>query len=171
MILVTDCDGILTSPQLTYTAEGKSHKHFSVNDSLVVKLLQSTYTNQIEKIVVLTGDKEPGLSITRKRLAEIGLEMVYCPNVKKYTYIKEHFGLQNTIYFGDDIFDLPAMQDCAWSGTVANAPLIVKTYAKFVSNYSGGEGGFTDLVLAMLGIYFQVDVRRDIFNLVKEQQL
>lgn len=170
MILVTDCDGILTSSQLSYSAYGKMLKHFSVNDSLVVRLLKTKYAHLIEHIVVLTGDKEPGIFITQTRLDEIGLRMVQCCNIEKYSYIEQHFGFENTIYFGDDIYDIPTLKECAWSGTVNNAPTIVQQAARYVSPYKGGENGFTDLVLKMLQYCFSVDVSADIEKLVKEQK-
>ncbi len=169
-IIVSDCDGILTSANLTYDVDGKCQKHFSVNDSLDLKLLREVYGDLVGGVVVLTGDKEPGISITKTRLDEIGLLMLPCKNVDKYSYIRDRWGLENVVYFGDDIFDLPTLMECAWSGTVADAPLVVQRAAKYTSTYVGGANGFTDLVMRALENYFEVDPITDIVNFVKGQK-
>lgn len=153
--LVTDVDGILTSANISYTKDGKRQKHFSVNDSLVFDLLRGPRLEPFFEIVILSGDKGPGLDVTMARLEQLDLteNFVSCKNAKKYQWIRDHYMMgAEVIYFGDDIFDFKILSECYWGGTVSNAPEIVKKHADYVSPYEGGKNGFTDLVFTMLEV-------------------
>jgi 3-deoxy-D-manno-octulosonate 8-phosphate phosphatase (KDO 8-P phosphatase) len=158
--IISDCDGIMTSANITYTDKGKRQKHFSVNDSLAVEFLQE-HLGQWFDIVVLTGDKGPGLEVTKQRLEQINLSFVSCKNVNKYGYIKANYDISKVVYIGDDIFDYAIFKECAFGATVCNAPTIVTKYADYVSPFEGGKNAFTDILFAILEQY-GIDVEAEL---------
>lgn len=170
--IITDCDGIMTSANLTYTTEGKRQKHFSVNDSLTMKFVQDVYGDRFD-FLVLTGDKGVGLEITANRLEYMKLPYVRCKNVRKYAYIKDNYDISKVVYIGDDIYDFAIFKECQYGATVSNAPFLVKKYAKYVSPYEGGKNGFTDIIFQILNYFvgdFQVEADMMDYILKQEKQ-
>jgi 3-deoxy-D-manno-octulosonate 8-phosphate phosphatase (KDO 8-P phosphatase) len=168
--IISDCDGIMTSANITYTVEGKRQKHFSVNDSLIVNFVQDVYGDTFD-ITVLTGDSGPGLEVTKQRLEYLNVPFVKCKNVKKYAYIKDNYRISNVIYIGDDIYDFAIFRECAFGCTVSNAPQIVKKHAHYVSDYEGGKNGFTDIIFAILYKYCgQAKVEEALMNYILEKE-
>jgi 3-deoxy-D-manno-octulosonate 8-phosphate phosphatase (KDO 8-P phosphatase) len=164
--IISDCDGIMTSANITYTVE----KHFSVNDSLIVNFVQDVYGDTFD-ITVLTGDSGPGLEVTKQRLEYLNVPFVKCKNVKKYAYIKDNYRISNVIYIGDDIYDFAIFRECAFGCTVSNAPQIVKKHAHYVSDYEGGKNGFTDIIFAILYKYCgQAKVEEALMNYILEKE-
>jgi len=166
--IISDCDGIMTSANLTYSAEGKRQKHFSVNDSLAIDFFKAKYADKFD-IIVLTGDKGPGLEVTKSRLEQIGLDFVHCKNVFKYAYIKANYDISKVVYIGDDIYDFAIFQECAFGCTVNNAPEILHNHAHYISPYEGGKSAFTDILFA-IAKHYGCNVEQDLLQYIKEKE-
>lgn len=166
--IIMDCDGILTSTNLSYDIHGKTHKHFSVNDSLMVKFVQDHYSDKIN-MQVLTGDISPGLDITSTRLKQLNLEYVHCQNADKYSYIMDNFDPAKVIYVGDDIFDFVIFKNVHYSCTVNNAPAIIKSHASYVSPYIGGANAVTDILYHVLTGVLAIDPLKDMEKYVLDR--
>ena len=162
--LLIDFDGCMGSNQLYYTAEGKTMKAVSTNDSLLISIAKD-FPNVFESILVITGDNT-GLEITKARLKDIKLDHVYVKNFMKYSWIEENYGLGNVIYIGDDIYDMPILREAYYSATVNNTLVPIKAAAKYVSPFNGGEGAISDIILHILNMY-GVDVNNYVDNKVK----
>lgn len=157
--IISDCDGIMTSANLTYTTEGKRTKHFSVNDSLAVDFLREHFQGKF-KLLVLTGDKGPGLEVTKSRLDQIGVPFESCKNIYKYGWLKDNCDPENTVYIGDDIYDFKIFKEF-YGCTVNNAPTIVQQHAQYVSPFEGGKSAFTDILFHIIG-HFGYDVEAEL---------
>ncbi len=166
--IVTDCDGILTTPHFSVSTEGTVMKNFSVNDSLVVKKLLPyvnselhKLSNEIEKfdLICLTGAPTKSYEITKSRVQDyMGIQVIECPNNSKWRWIDDNLPWNNVIYIGDDIYDLPILEDARYGVTVNSAPDILKHAADYVSSRNGGDSAFTDIVLYILQHRFGINI-------------
>lgn len=152
--IITDCDGILTTPYSGIGRDGYVHKNFSVNDSLVIKKLlpyvQSLGRHSFD-LVCYSGGGGSSIEITRPRVeGYLGIPVIPCANVDKFREISTYYNPESTVYFGDDIFDVPTLEWARFSATTADAPQVVKDAAKYISPHGGGHGIFTDAVFAFL---------------------
>lgn len=146
--LYIDFDGCLGSISTYYTKKGKRIKAVAASDSLVINLLRQV--GIINKVTVITGDMT-GYEITKARVNDLGFDLVYCKNNKKFKYIEEKCNgdFSNIIYIGDDIYDVVLFDKVKYSGAPKSAIPFVKEYANYISDCNGGEGAVGDLLIKM----------------------
>jgi len=85
------------------------------------------------------------------RARDLKLEYVYQGIMNKLTAFreiigKEGLGASEAAFVGDDVIDLPPMQDCGLSIAVANARSEVKSRAHYITPHAGGEGALRDAI-------------------------
>ncbi len=139
--LVIDVDGVMTTGQFLYSADGKSHKIFGPHDADGLKLVKDYFN-----IFFITADKR-GYPISEKRINDIGFSVELVDEKDRYSYIKEKFGFENTIFIGDGIYDVPIIQNCLFGVVPANARVEAKRFAKFITPSASGEGAVCDACL------------------------
>lgn len=151
-IVISDCDGILTSGKSLYSESGKVYKEYGAYDKEAMVFL----TKLNWEFHFVTGDKL-GQSITFKRIDDmIGNKL---KNKISYSFknaddrlklIVEYKKNYNIVCFcGDSISDIPSLCKADFAGTTNNAPKLVKHYCNYVSDLDGGSGGFADIILNM----------------------
>jgi len=149
-IIITDFDGIFTSPSFIYTKEGKIGKLFSPNDGGMYNLLIDNLDYfGLSDVIILTGEDKPaGFSVTEKRLEDLGLldKLNFSPGKEKYNWIRSRYEMKDVIYFGDDLYDINIFSECFYSCTPLHSPNILKMNSSYISSYKGGEDAFTDMV-------------------------
>lgn len=153
LVLITDVDGVLSTPYFFYSKDGKVGKSFSANDSLSIKLLKTheLTKNIFVEVIALTGETTgEGNAVTAKRMKDIGLPVFGAPNSNKFEWIKERYDFKNVVYFGDDIHDFRIFKEVGFSACPSNAPEFLKREATFVSKIEGGKSAFTDMVFSYL---------------------
>jgi len=99
-VFILDVDGVMTTGQFFYTADGKAMKVFGPDDNDALSLLKPYL-----KIIFVTGDRK-GFPITRKRIAvdmKYPLELV--STISRLKWIAQRFHPREVIYMGDGIFD------------------------------------------------------------------
>lgn len=136
--LVFDVDGVLTDGGLTFASNGEEYKRFHVRDGLGIKLLQ----NSGIEVAVITGRKS---SIVVNRCEELGIRHVYQGvgnKLETQLHLASELSLEamQFAFMGDDLIDLPVMQNVGVALTVADADPIVQNAADWVSRYNGGQG-------------------------------
>ena len=146
--LVIDVDGVMTTGQFLYSLEGKSHKIFGPHDADGLKLIKDKVN-----IVFITADKR-GLPISRKRIKDMGYPIELIKEKDRYSYIKEKFGLKNTIFIGDGIFDAVLLRDCMFGIAPANARIEAKKFADFVTSSKAAEGAVCDACIIINKKFF-----------------
>jgi len=85
------------------------------------------------------------------RARDLKLEYVYqgsTDKLKAFREIlhKEGLTASEAAFVGDDVIDLPPMQNCGLSIAVANARREVKKSAHYVTPHAGGEGALRDAI-------------------------
>jgi len=151
---VLDVDGVLTKGNFFYTYEGKVMKEFGPDDADALKILAEHGV----KIIFMSQDKR-GILITRKRVSDMGFELLEIPSKDRAEYIKENFGFDNTAYMGDSFVDIPAFKCCKYGICPSDASDFLKPYASYVTSTRGGERAVAEAVFWLaqfnLGLSFE----------------
>ncbi len=148
--IVFDVDGVFTTGQFLYTAEGKFAKVFGAHDNDGIKLIKPHLN-----IHAITADKR-GFSVTKKRISDdMGLALDLVSEGDRLSWIKEHFNLDETIYVGDGIFDAYIFGHVRYGIAPGNAFHLAKKHADFVTNAKSGEGAVAEACLHVLEKFFE----------------
>ena len=151
-VFISDVDGVLTTGQFIYTADGKTSKIFGPDDNDGLSLLK-----EYLQIIFITGDKR-GFNISKKRIVEdmnYPLELV--STIKRIDWIKERFNPKEVIYMGDGIFDHYVMNQVGYSIAPSNADELAKKSANYVTKRSGGDRAVAEASLHILEKFFNDD--------------
>jgi len=135
---ILDVDGVMTDGQFHYSSKGKEYKIFGPHDADGLKLIKDKVN-----ILFITADKR-GFPISKKRIEDMKYPLELVTEKDRYSYIKETFGFEHTIYMGDGIFDATIIRDCMFGIAPANARIEAKRLAKFVTPSKSGEGAVCD---------------------------
>lgn len=146
---ILDVDGVMTTGQFFYTADGKTMKVFGPDDndglSLVAPHLELRF---------VTGDKK-GFEITRKRVVD---DMKYpldiVSTIRRVEWIQERYELDSVIYMGDGIFDHYVMRHVGYAIAPANAHPLAKAHAHYVTERGGGDRAVAEACLHVLEKFF-----------------
>lgn len=146
---ILDVDGVMTTGQFLYTADGKVMKVFGPDDNDGLSLLKSHL-----EIRFVTGDKK-GLPISKKRIVDdMGFPLDVVSTIRRVEWIAEHFPLDAVIYMGDGIFDHYVMKQVGYSIAPANADKCAKQYASYVTERSGGDRSVAEACLHIMEKFF-----------------
>jgi 3-deoxy-D-manno-octulosonate 8-phosphate phosphatase (KDO 8-P phosphatase) len=137
-LLILDVDGVLTDGKIYISDNGIETKSFNIQDGLGLKLLLNNAIN----IAVISGRKS---NATKIRMRELGIKHAYfgaTDKIKIFNSLKKKLRLknENIAYIGDDLPDLPIMQQVGFSIAVANAVPKVRKIADYVTKNKGGKG-------------------------------
>ena len=146
--ILTDVDGILTDGKLHFfvTPEGKIEeiKSFNAQDGIGVMLCHHA------AIVcgIITGRRH---ATTVARARNLGYKYMYqgfLTNSGPLAVIlkREHLSPEEVAYIGDDITDLPVLEQVGFAATVANALDCVKERLHFVAKRNGGDGAYREII-------------------------
>lgn len=141
--LILDVDGVLTDGTIWLTEQGVELKRFHIHDGVGIKRLQNAGVT----IAIISGRNSGSVSA---RMAELQVRHVYqgcADKLKVFQQLIQELGLQSTevAYMGDDLPDLPVMQQVGLSIAVANACPAVKAVAHWCTEKSGGQGAVREV--------------------------
>ena len=150
VILILDVDGVMTTGQFLYTADGKAMKFFGPDDNDGLSLLKP-YLD----IRFVTGDKK-GFAISKKRIEDdMGFPLELVSTIRRIDWIKKQYDPQSVIYIGDGIFDHYVMREVGYSIAPANADTLAKQHANYVTTRSGGDRAVAEACLHILEKFFE----------------
>ena len=148
-MLVMDVDGTLTDGKIYMGNEGEVFKAFDVKDGAGVALLLPDH-NVIP--VIITARKS---QLLEKRCAELGIKELHqgcLKKIDKLFEVIESYGieLESVAYIGDDITDIPCMEQIKEATGVvmcpADAVQEVKALSDYVSYCEAGKGAVRDCI-------------------------
>lgn len=142
-LLVTDVDGVLTDGKITYSSAGEELKSFHIHDGLGLKLIQ----NAGLQTAIITGRASP---MVERRAKELGIEHLVQGREDKDVALSalcEELGipLEQTIYLGDDLPDLKAINTAGIGAAPADANSVIKKNADYCCNLRGGKGAVREV--------------------------
>lgn len=149
-VFVFDVDGVLTDGSVLITSQGEQLRKMSISDGYALKsALQKGYY-----VCAISGGNNPGV---KERLRDLGVTDIYLNIRHKGDQLQEYLEINGldpdtVMYMGDDIPDIPAMQQVALPACPQNAAPEVKEICKYVSHKSGGEGCVRDIIEQVLKV-------------------
>ena len=168
-LVFTDIDGVWTDGGMYYDQTGNEWKKFNTSDSAGVLFLDHL---QI-KTAVLTGENT---EIVKRRIEKLKIPILRQGVKNKLEIAREicqaeKISLWECAYIGDDIIDLPLLQEVGFSAAPANAPDYVKSRVNFVTTKAGGDGAFREFVEYILSSSYNLEVLVDqILKTTPQQQ-
>ena len=139
--LVVDIDGVLTTGQFAYTADGKAHKIFGPHDADGLKAIRDEVN-----IFFITAD-ERGFDISNKRITDMGYSATIVAEEDRFAYFRENFGFDNTIFIGDGIHDARLLHQCLFGIAPKSARPEAQAAANYVTPTRAAEGAVLDACL------------------------
>lgn len=154
--LISDVDGVLTDGLLFLDNNGNELKAFHVQDGMGLKLLMAA---GIEVAVITTSQNK----VIDHRMQQLGIQHYFKGQVDKreaYKNLKETLGLEHDefAYVGDDLPDLPLIQQVGLGVAVANAVSQVKEFADWVTEQQGGRGAVREVCELILNAQDKQDI-------------
>lgn len=142
-MLLTDCDGCLTDGGMYYSEAGDELKKFNTRDGVGFELLH--------KLGIITGIiTSENVDLNRRRAKKMKLDILEIGCTDKLTAIKKicdnlSINIENVCYIGDDINDIEAIKAVGFGCCPANAIEEVKSVAKYISTFNGGNGAIREI--------------------------
>jgi len=141
--LVCDVDGVLTDGLLYLDNYGNELKAFHVQDGMGLKFLMAA---GIEVAVITTSRN----AVIDHRMQQLGITHYSKGQVDKrfaFDQLKNKLGfnLEEFAYIGDDLPDLPIIQQVGLGIAVANAVKQVKEFAHWETEQQGGRGAVREV--------------------------
>lgn len=152
-LVVLDVDGVLAEG-IYLNSSGEELKRFDARDGAGIKYLQ----REGVEVAILSGRESPAVEA---RARELGIERVV-QNAKKKAPALEALareakvGLEEVVYMGDDLTDLPAISLAGFSASPSDAHEEVKRAVTHVCASPGGRGAvreLSELILRAKGAY------------------
>lgn len=133
-----DVDGVLTDGRLHYGSNGEQLKVFHALDGHGLKMLQASGIS----VGIITARQSDALA---KRMDDLAIEHCFYGvknklDVFEKLLTEQGLNREQTCFTGDDVIDLPVMQQCGLAFSVDNGHFIVKHFADWVSPEAGGNG-------------------------------
>jgi 3-deoxy-D-manno-octulosonate 8-phosphate phosphatase (KDO 8-P phosphatase) len=147
-LLVLDVDGVLTDGGLYYGTDGEALKRFDVKDGHSLVLAHHVGL----KVAVLTARRS---RIVERRARDLLLSPVF-QGIKdkregmKALLAQTEVEAAHAGFVGDDLNDLPAMEEVAFSACPADAAPEVRSAVHYVAAAPGGRGAVREIVELLL---------------------
>ncbi|HEY6332749.1 MAG TPA: 3-deoxy-D-manno-octulosonate 8-phosphate phosphatase [Blastocatellia bacterium] len=144
-LVLSDCDGVMTDTGVYYSSQGEQLKRFSVRDGMGVERLR---LHGIETAIIT---RENCLCV-KKRAEKLKMRYVFMGIMDKEAYLptllsRTGLALDQLAYIGDDVNDLPIIENINETG-LTGAPLDAVTQVaeavQFRASAPGGHGAFRD---------------------------
>ena len=148
-LLIMDVDGTLTDGKIYMGQEGESVKAFNIKDGAGIVLLLPKY--DIVPVIITARKSQ----ILENRCKELKIEELHQNCFYKLEKLKEiteryKVGMDSVAYAGDDLPDIPCMEEIKKTGGLvlcpADAISEIKALADYISGYKAGEGAIRDCI-------------------------
>jgi len=145
---IFDVDGVMTSGQLHYSAEGELVKVFNVLDGQGLKSLQNVGIH----VAVISAKRSDALI---KRLDDLNIKHRFLGTHEKLSAYEELLSSlaisdEECCYTGDDLVDIPVMLRCGVAFSVPNAHSSARHVADHITSVRGGEGAVREICDSLL---------------------
>ncbi|NLW47321.1 MAG: HAD hydrolase family protein [Firmicutes bacterium] len=87
----------------------------------------------------------------------MGQELYLVGEGELLSFIKKNYGLNNTIYMGDGLYDAEILKNCFYGIAPHNATAEAKRNAAYITRVNSGEGAVLDACLHILKKFFRTE--------------
>ena len=166
IIFISDVDGVLTDGHFQYTKEGLISKNFGPDDFDALNLLI-----RFVPVKLVSGDSK-GRQITEKRVQQDGrFDFHFVSPFDRPDWIEAEFADCHVIYMGDGLLDSFVFDVVDYSIAPANASIMCRDKADYVTKTRGGERAVCEAVFHILEHFVpsfdQSEMTLDLFRRVK----
>lgn len=153
--LVCDVDGVFSDGRIYLGNDGEELKAFHTRDGFGIKALLHAGID----VAVITGRRS---RIVAQRMQSLGIEHIYQGQDSKLIAFKEiqeklAIDADEIAYIGDDMIDLPVLDQCGLSCSVPDGHPLVTSQVDYVTATAGGYGAVrevADLLLHARGLLY-----------------
>lgn len=143
-----DVDGVFTDGRFYLDDDGTESKAFFTQDGYGIRMLLQTAI----QVTVISG--RTSLAVAR-RMSELGVEHLIQGCNDKVAALSDVCGrlgitMQECLYVGDDIPDLPLLDAVGFSVAVANAVPAVRDVCDYTTSAAGGFGAVREVCELLL---------------------
>jgi 3-deoxy-D-manno-octulosonate 8-phosphate phosphatase (KDO 8-P phosphatase) len=145
---VFDIDGVLTDSSVLLLDNGLQARRMHIKDGLALQMaLKKGY-----RVVIISGAySEPVLN----RLQYLGIKEIYLATKDKLQLLEKYkkekrLNWSEILYMGDDLPDVPLLQQVGLPTSPADGVMEVKAISKYISNKNGGSGCVRDVIEKVL---------------------
>jgi 3-deoxy-D-manno-octulosonate 8-phosphate phosphatase (KDO 8-P phosphatase) len=147
-LVLSDVDGVMTDGTILMLPGGGELKAFHVRDGLGVVLAHEAGL----RTGVLSGRSS---EIVERRASELGMTVVRQGVRDKLAELRRILGREGleareVAYIGDDVNDIPLLEEVGLSAAPSDAPMEVRLQAFMVTEAGGGRGCLREFVEAIL---------------------
>lgn len=146
---VFDIDGVFTDGTILLLPDGMCRTMNVQDGYAIVRALKEGF-----KIAIITGGNDP---MVKKRMEYLGITDYYANTDDKmvaYEDFKKKYQLhnKNILSMGDDLPDIPLLENAAIGTCPVNAVHQVKAIADYISTIKGGDGAVREIVEQVLTV-------------------
>jgi 3-deoxy-D-manno-octulosonate 8-phosphate phosphatase (KDO 8-P phosphatase) len=143
-VFIADVDGVLTDGRIFWSgSEVGFNRAFHALDGYGMKILQKAGL----KVGIITGGDSLSVKV---RSDYLKLDYVFIGNEDKRPALKkildDGYSLEEILFIGDDLFDLPVLKKVGFSVTVPKASLELKEIVDYVTSRQGGDACVREVI-------------------------
>jgi 3-deoxy-D-manno-octulosonate 8-phosphate phosphatase (KDO 8-P phosphatase) len=147
-MLLLDVDGVLTDGRIHFDHEGREYKSFHVHDASGI-----VYWHRAGGLSGFLSGR--GGDVVERRGRELGVHEVLLGRVDKGAAFAEILARRSltpaeVAYVGDDLLDLPVLQQVAFAATVPEGRPEVRAVAHYTARTAAGFGAVREIVEVLL---------------------
>ena len=147
-LIIFDIDGVLTNGTLYIGDDGEEYKAFNSKDGHGMRMLIECGL----QAAIITGRKS---NVVKHRMQDLGIEIVfqgYRDKRPAFQALLQQTGLapEQIAYMGDDVVDLPVMNQVGMAIAVQDAHPFVLQHADYVTERPGGTGAVREAIETIL---------------------
>ena len=151
-VFALDVDGVLTDGKFLWDKDGnKVYKEFGPDDADALKLL-----SKYMKIMIFSKDKK-GFEISKSRASHMGFEIYYMDTQERAEYLEQTYGLNNVIYMGDSVVDVPLLKRCCHGISTATSSQYAQIASSYITTVGGGERAVAEAVFHIMSDLLKLD--------------
>ena len=155
--IVFDFDGVLTDNRVWTDADGREMVACHRGDGLAFDVLRAMSM----KVFILSTETNPVVARRAQKLCVPCLQSIGCKaEALRELSVEHQFSLGHTLFVGNDLNDLAAMDLCGYRACPADAHPVVRSHAHVVTGAVGGNGVVRELVEEHLGIDMDKALRK-----------
>jgi 3-deoxy-D-manno-octulosonate 8-phosphate phosphatase (KDO 8-P phosphatase) len=143
-----DVDGVLTDGSLLLFENGEMARRMNIKDGYALQLaIKKGY-----EIIIISGAESIAV---KKRLEKLGIKHIFQGVNNKLglltTFIAENkYVKEQVLFMGDDMPDLPCMQNVSLACAPVDAAIEIKNAAQYISPINSGMGCVRDVIEKVL---------------------
>jgi len=155
-LLICDVDGVFSDGRIYLGNQGEELKAFHTKDGFGIKAILALGI----KVAVITGRQS---KIVDNRMTALGIPYIFQGKEDKLTVYQDllttlNLSAEEVAYIGDDVVDLPVIEDCGLGIAVNDAHPLVLQGADLITRTKGGFGAVREICDLFLQCHKQLNI-------------